>query len=275
MGRRLVTRFARDHEIVAFDRAPAPIAWPETVRMISGDLRDEPAVVEAARGTEAVVHLGAISGRARHIGPSELLAINVQGTQHVLEAARRADARMVVLASSLCVIGLPDAMDDHSLRYLPVDEAHPCSPKHMYDLTKRLNELQAEAFTRLTGIATVCLRFPMMASAAEDAWLIDHLRLDPPKLVMVDFLDFEDAIQAVRLALGRADLEHEVMFLHSDTAGTACDVRKHLANLTPQVEWRGEPPQATSPLLNSTYARHRLDWSPQIRWQNVLGHAGR
>lgn len=270
MGRRLVPQFARDHEIVAFDRTPPPATWPETVRPVTGDLRDEAALIDAARGVEAVVHLGAISGRARHLSPSELFAINVQGTQHVLEAARLADVRIVVPASSLCAIGLPDGLDDHTLHYLPVDEAHPCSPKHTYDLTKRINELQAEAFTRMTGIATVCLRFPMMASAADDAWLIGHIQREPPKLVMADFLDFDDAIEAVRLAIGREDLEHEVMFLHSDTAGTSCDVRAQLAKLTPPVEWRGRPPEATSPLIDSTYARRRLEWSPRIRWQDLI-----
>ncbi len=271
LGHRVVDAFARDHEIVAFDCVPPKAEPPGKVRVLTGDLRDEPAVIDAAAGAEVVIHLGAISGRARHIPPSEILAINVQGTQHVLEAARQAKARMVILASSLCAVGLPESVDDHELDYLPLDESHPCRPRHTYDLTKRINEIQADAFTRMYGIPTVCLRFPLLGSAAEDPWLVDHLKLDPPKLVLVDFLDFSDAVAVLACVMHRHDLTHEVMFLHSDTAGANVNIRDHVAQLSPSVPWRGKAPlDATSPLIDSTYARDLLNWTPKIRWQDVV-----
>ena len=140
LGSRLVPHLARRHKVIAFDTKDPPDPSPDNLRYIQGDIRDPDKLRKAADGIEVAIHLAAIPGRAPHIPPSELFAINVQGTYHLLEAAAYAGARMTIVASSICAIGLPDGFDDHDLAYLPVDEDYPCRPKHTYDLTKRLNE---------------------------------------------------------------------------------------------------------------------------------------
>lgn len=273
LGARLVARLHASHEIVGLDARPAPEGWPADARFVHGDLRDVSAVDRAAEGADVVIHLGAISGRARYLPQAELFAINVQGTFHVLEAAQRGGARMVILASSLCALGLPDAPDHHGLSYLPVDEDHPCRPRHTYDLTKRINEIQAEAFTRWSGVATVCLRFPFLVDLELAEQTAERVRLDPPKLVLADYLDQQDAIDAIDLAMHRDDLRHEVLFLHAATSGTVIPTPEYIQRLTPGVPWRGAPPEATTPLICTDRIREVLNWSPKLTWQQALAAA--
>ncbi len=80
------------------------------------DVTDAAAVERACRGVDAVVHLGGIAGE----GPFEdVLAVNVRGTERVLQAAHRTGVPRVVLASSNHAAGLyergdagPDGLPD-------------------------------------------------------------------------------------------------------------------------------------------------------------------
>jgi len=267
LGTPLVERFAREHEVTGFDiQDPKPTS-AANVRHIQGDLRDRDKLRIAAEGAEVVIHLGAIPGRGPHLSQAEIFEINVQGTYHALEAAERVGARRVIMASSLCAVGLPDGLDDHALDYLPLDEEHPCRPKHTYDLTKQLNEKMAAAFTRRTGIATVCFRFPLLADVRNDPWFAKQVAIDPPRLATADYMDFQDAIDAIDLAMNRDDLEHEVFFVHADTAALKIPTPKHIARFVPKVEWQGEITD-TSPLINSAKAKRILGFRPKIKWQD-------
>lgn len=267
LGTPLVERFAGEHEVIGYDIQDPKTPVPAGVRYVQGDLRDRENLRSAADGADVVIHLGAIPGRGPHLPQAELFEINVQGTYNTLEAAEAAGSRMVVLASSLCAIGLPDGLDDHALDYLPLDEDHPCRPKHTYDLTKQIIEKVAAAFTRQTGIATICFRFPLLVHVRNDPWFARQIGLDPPRLATADYLDFSDAIDVIQLAMRRDDLKHEVFFVHADTAALSIPTPQHVARFVPKVEWRGEISD-TSPLINSAKARCVLGFQPQIKWQD-------
>lgn len=64
--------------------------------------------------------------------PAEYLSVNVQGTVHVLEAARRAGVRKVVYAASSSCYGLAA---------VPTREDHPIAPQYPYALSKYLGEV--------------------------------------------------------------------------------------------------------------------------------------
>jgi nucleoside-diphosphate-sugar epimerase len=66
-----------------------------------GDVREYGDVESATRGVDAVVHLAAITGAAStHGRREETMAVNRDGTENVLTAARKFDVGRVVLASS-------------------------------------------------------------------------------------------------------------------------------------------------------------------------------
>ena len=85
---------ARGDEVVAFQRGESPL--PTT--QVRGDIRDRVAVDRAAAGCDAVVHAAAKVGVVG--GWQDYRSINVDGTAHVVAAARRHDVGRIVHVST-------------------------------------------------------------------------------------------------------------------------------------------------------------------------------
>ena len=270
LGSSVIAHLANTHEIIAHDVKPRPESLPESVRYEQGDLRDHEQLKAIAKGVETIVHLGAIPGRIREMRQSELYEINVQGTYNVLEAAQHVGARNVVLASSLCAMGLPDSLDNHGLAYLPLDEAYPCRPRHTYDLTKLLNEVTAETFSRTTGVATICLRFPALVDVATCDRFERQMNKQPSPLVLGDYLDMADAVRCIDVAMNNRSVVHDVFFVHAPTIGVLMPTPEHLKRLSPMVDWRGDPPGETTPLIKTDRIREKLGFEAEVTWQAVL-----
>lgn len=74
----------------------------EGIEVVRGDLRDEEQVLAACKGMEAVVHAGAFS--APWGAKSDFEAVNVAGTQYVIEGCRQSRVRRLVYISSPSVM---------------------------------------------------------------------------------------------------------------------------------------------------------------------------
>lgn len=123
-----------------------------TVRIIEGDVRDQPAVTEAIRGAKVVFHLAASVGNKRSIDePLTDAAINVLGTIQVLEAARKEGVRKIVTSSSAGIFG--------ELKSLPIREDHPVEPDTPYGCSKLCEEKLCLAYAKLYQLEAVCLRY--------------------------------------------------------------------------------------------------------------------
>lgn len=123
-----------------------------TVRFVRGDVQDRAAVDEATCGGDVVYHLAASVGNKRSVDDPILDAgTNVLGTINVLEAARAAGVRKVVVSSSAGVFG--------ELKTLPIREDHPLDPDSPYGCTKLCEEKLALAWAKLYGMDVVCLRY--------------------------------------------------------------------------------------------------------------------
>ncbi len=119
---------------------------------IQGDSRDAQCVASATRGAEVVFHLAASVGNKRSIdNPLEDAQINVIGTLQVLEAARAARVRKIVVSSSAGIFG--------ELKTLPIREDHPVEPDSPYGCTKLCEEKESLAYSKLFGLEAVCLRY--------------------------------------------------------------------------------------------------------------------
>jgi len=95
-----------------------------------------------------VLHLGGLAGEADF---HDLAAVNIVGTFHVLEAARRAGARRVVLASSNHVTGLyPTATT--------VDPEMPIRPDGLYGVSKAAVEALGRMYAEKLGLEVASLR---------------------------------------------------------------------------------------------------------------------
>lgn len=148
LGRHIAARL-RDEgwEVTAFDRRPTHI---EGVAAIVGDLRDAESVNTAVAGNDVVCHVGAIGDVYLAAEQPELAAaVNVVGSANVASAAERSGAR-IVYSSTWEVYGEPV--------YEPLDENHPCSPDHPYNITKLAGEQVLLAADRLRGVPVLSLR---------------------------------------------------------------------------------------------------------------------
>jgi UDP-glucose 4-epimerase len=123
-----------------------------SVRFVNGDVRDPESVAPVIVGADTVFHLAASVGNKRSLdNPVEDAEINVLGTIRVLEAARRAGVRKVVVSSSAGIFG--------ELKTLPIREDHVVEPDSPYGCSKLCEEKLALAYARLYGLEAVCLRY--------------------------------------------------------------------------------------------------------------------
>jgi nucleoside-diphosphate-sugar epimerase len=122
------------------------------LEIIDGDIRDASIVAEAVRGVEFVFHEAAFVSVPQSMDePQECFDVNITGTSTLFEAARKAGARRVVVASSAAVYG--DSDD------LPLKEETTLRPLSPYALSKRVKEMYTELFTRSLGLEVVALRY--------------------------------------------------------------------------------------------------------------------
>jgi UDP-glucose 4-epimerase len=122
-------------------------------RLVRGDVTDVATMLSvfADARPEAVYHLAAqIDVRKSVSDPSVDAHQNVGGTAAVLEAARAAGARRVILASTAGVYGDPPA--------LPISESADIAPLSPYGASKAAAETYLALFSRLHGISTLALR---------------------------------------------------------------------------------------------------------------------
>jgi UDP-glucose 4-epimerase len=119
------------------------------------------AVLDAAR-PEAVLHLAAqIDVRRSVADPAADARINVAGTAAVLEAARAAGARRVVLASTGgALYGAAET--------IPTPEDAPLAPLAPYGTAKAAAETYLALYDRLYGMSTLSLRLANVYGPRQD-----------------------------------------------------------------------------------------------------------
>ncbi len=122
------------------------------IDLIEGDLRDLDTVQRAAADIDFVLHQGAVPSVPRSIDdPLTSDTSNVIGTLNLLIAARDAEVKRVVYASSSSVYG--DAPT------LPKHEDMKTAPMSPYAVSKLSAEQYCQVFYQVYGLETVCLRY--------------------------------------------------------------------------------------------------------------------
>jgi len=119
---------------------------------IEASVCDANAVHRAAKGVRWIHHLAAVPSVVESVAqPARTNAINVEGTLHVLDAARASRVERVVFASSCAIYG--DGPE------LPKTEDLPPRPASPYALQKRTCEQYCRLYGELYGLEAVPLRF--------------------------------------------------------------------------------------------------------------------
>jgi len=134
------------------DVTSSPTATQGTFRFIKGDIRDIAACRKAMKGVDYVLHQAALGSVPRSIDdPIASNSVNVEGFLNVLLAAREANVKRVVYASSCAVYG------DSPM--CPLNEDATGSLLSPYAATKLADEMYAAVFQRTYGLQVVGLRY--------------------------------------------------------------------------------------------------------------------
>ena len=124
----------------------------DEIEFIEGDVRDFWTVTEAVDGIDYVLHQAALPSVPRSVkNPLTSNSVNINGTLHVLEAARRAGVKKMVLASSSSVYGESEELPKH--------EKMTPSPLSPYAITKQTGEYYLKVYWQLYKFPTVSLRY--------------------------------------------------------------------------------------------------------------------
>jgi dihydroflavonol-4-reductase len=202
---------------------------PGEVEIARGDLRDAQAVCAAARGCDAVFHVGGIYSFSAP--PSEVLAVNVGGTRNVIEAVRSSGARLVYTSSIATIGGMRDGV-------LPDERSTPVgSPPGPYKKSK----WEAEALVREEagrGLDAVIVNptFPVgegdVKPTPTGAVIRDFLEGRMPAYLDtgMNLVDVEDVAQGHLLAFGRGQRGERYILGHGNL--TMRELLEELAAIT-------------------------------------------
>jgi UDP-glucose 4-epimerase len=141
---------ARGHELVLVDNRTGPIRVEQPdLPAAHLDFGSDEAIQQLA-SCAAVIHLGAVSGvMACANDPTGTRAVNVEATRRLVHALG-ARGVPVAFASSLAVVGSPEAQ--------PVTEATPARPTHEYARQKAEGEEIVRGIARDRGLGSAVLR---------------------------------------------------------------------------------------------------------------------
>ncbi|WP_239156836.1 NAD-dependent epimerase/dehydratase family protein [Actinocatenispora thailandica] len=154
VGALLRPRLARPgRRLRLLDRAEQPPAGPgEQVELVTASVTDLAAMTAACRGAAALIHLGGISREAPW---EQILAVNIDGTRTVLEAARLAGVPRVILASSNHAVGMRPVSDAGDAGF-PAESTP--RPDTYYGVSKVAVEALGSLYHDRFGLDVVCIR---------------------------------------------------------------------------------------------------------------------
>ena len=192
---------ARGWQVRSLQRHPSGVADGESVVDISGSITDPASIDRAIEGCDAVIHLAArvgIEGRW-----SDFESVNVDGTQMVLNAAKRAGVESFVHVSSPSVA--------HAGRALEGAEAAPADPTTARGHYSRSKAMAEKLVLASADIPVVALR-PHLVWGPGDEQLVGRIvsRARSGRLFVIDggkaLIDttyINNAADAIVHALGR------------------------------------------------------------------------
>ena len=150
---------SKDYEVVCLDNFAtghrynvSPFLDNPNYVLIEGDIRNLSDCHTAVKGVDFVLHQAALGSVPRSINdPITTNDVNVSGFLNMLVAARDANVKRFVYAASSSTYG-----DSESLPKVEEVIGKPLSP---YAITKYVNELYADIFSKTYGLETIGLRY--------------------------------------------------------------------------------------------------------------------
>jgi UDP-N-acetylglucosamine/UDP-N-acetylgalactosamine 4-epimerase len=121
-------------------------------RFMLGDIRDYRICCEACQNKDIIFHQAALGSVPRSINdPITTNEVNISGFVNMISAAKEQEVERFIYAASSSTYG-----DNEKLPKVEENIGKPLSP---YAITKYVNELYADVFSRLYGIKCIGLRY--------------------------------------------------------------------------------------------------------------------
>jgi UDP-glucose 4-epimerase len=177
-------------------------------KFVKGEITDRSLADRLMVDVDAVIHLAAIVDHEACLrDPALAQEVNVNGTQILLEEARRRDVHRFVYASSAAVYG-------HATQ-LPIREDARLAPISPYGVSKAEAEQRCLEYAQTYGMRSICLRFFNVFGPRQTARqysgviteFMKNLREGKPPVIngdgfqTRDFVNVQDVVSAILLAL--------------------------------------------------------------------------
>jgi GDP-4-dehydro-6-deoxy-D-mannose reductase len=268
---------------------PVAPALTPAVRILEGDLLDEPSLVRVLQASrpEVIFHLAASSSVAGSWDtPAEMMQVNALGTLHLLEAVRQLglDAQ-IVLACSAEAYGVVAESE------LPINENQPFRPVSPYAVSKAAVDLLGYQYSQAFGLRTVRMRLFNHCGPRQSArFVISSLARQiagieggrfPPRVVVGnldvrrDFVDVRDVVRAYWLA-GTRGVPGEAYNVATGRSHSIREVLDRLRALADtSVEVAVDPTHLRVAELqvlegDATRFRKATGWHPEIPFERTL-----
>ena len=261
--------------------------------LIEGDIRNLSDCQKAVQGVDYVLHEAALGSVPRSINdPITTNDVNVSGFLNMLVASRDAGVKRFIYAASSSTYG-----DSENLPKVEHIIGKPLSP---YAITKYVNELYAEIFSKTYGLETIGLRYFNVFGRKQDPngayaavipkFVMQFMQHESPIIngdgnYSRDFTYIDNVIQMNVLALGTEDPQamntvYNTAFGDRTTLNDLmASLKKYLANFDPEIgrietiygpNRVGDIPHS---LASIDKAKKLLGYAPQFSMQQGLQQA--
>ncbi len=251
----------------------------ERIRVVNVDIRDLALLCQTLDGTyEVIVHLAARAGVRQSIEDAILYQqVNVNGTQNLLEVAKRRGIQQFIFASSSSVYG-----GNPQLPWHEYDALYPISP---YAGTKLSGEILGRVYSYLHTLRFVGLRFFTVYGPGQRPDLAIHkfarmIRAGMPITVYGDgtaerdYTYIDDAIEALLLAMDYEKKPYEIFNVASGRPVSLSEVIRALEAVsgTPaSVHYvpgqKADPPRTWADI---TKAHEALGYQPAMAFEDGI-----
>lgn len=275
--------YLAEHLRACGDQAMGSAQKADAVDVVAWDIAmpTTPEVMEpiAAFAPDVIFHLAAIS-KSEDCGSDQLtpqaIAVNVVGTEHVLELALALPSKpRVVFVSSSYVYPHLNSLE-------PVSESAALAPPNRYGDSKRLAEERVLAYSQLHGVDVIIARAFQHTGPRQIArfmvpeWCQQFARGVEPVVIRndeawVDLLDVRDVVRAYRL-LALQGTRGEVYNVGSGVAQRSGDIfamLRAMADPTRAVHVMSSQPKR-GPIADVTKLTSATDWRPQIPLEQTV-----
>lgn len=201
------------------------------VTLLRGDIRDRDAVTRATEGMDAVLHMAALRITACAADPREAMEVMCDGSFNLVDAARNAGVKKLVVASTASIYGLADSFPTR-------EDHHPYNNRTWYGASKVMLEGLLRSYHDMYGLPYVAMRYFNVYGPRMDIhgkytevlirWM-ERIAAGKPPLIFgdglqtMDFVYIDDVARSNVLALA-SDASDEVFNVASGTETSLRDL---------------------------------------------------